>query len=94
MIGRYGRRQPDRLIVAPFSSLKHFSARILQYQIIHFMKTAKTTINLPGIHHVTAIAGDPKRNVDFYTGVLGLRLVKQTVNSTIPPPITSTMVTP
>ena len=44
------------------------------------MKTAKTTINLPGIHHVTAIAGDPKRNVDFYTGVLGLRLVKQTVN--------------
>src|SRR5438067_1336075 len=33
-----------------------------------------------GIHHVTAIAGDPKRNVDFYTRVLGLRLVKKTVN--------------
>ncbi len=33
-----------------------------------------------GIHHVTAIAGDPQRNVDFYTGVLGLRLVKLTVN--------------
>ena len=29
-----------------------------------------------GIHHVTAIARDPQRNVDFYTGVLGLRLVK------------------
>ena len=35
---------------------------------------------IPGIHHVTAIAGDPQRNVDFYTGLLGLRLVKLTVN--------------
>lgn len=35
---------------------------------------------IPGIHHVTAIAGDAQRNVDFYCGVLGLRLVKQTVN--------------
>lgn len=35
---------------------------------------------LLGIHHVTAIADDPQRNVDFYTGVLGLRMVKQTVN--------------
>lgn len=33
-----------------------------------------------GLHHVTAIAGDPQRNLDFYTGVLGLRLVKRTVN--------------
>ena len=33
-----------------------------------------------GLHHVTAIAGDPQANIDFYTGVLGLRLVKQTVN--------------
>lgn len=35
---------------------------------------------LTGIHHVTAIASDPQKNVDFYVGVLGLRLVKQTVN--------------
>jgi glyoxalase family protein len=33
-----------------------------------------------GIHHVTAIGGDPQRNVDFYVGVLGLRLIKKTVN--------------
>jgi glyoxalase family protein len=33
-----------------------------------------------GIHHVTAIAGDPQRNLDFYVEVLGLRLVKLTVN--------------
>ncbi len=33
-----------------------------------------------GIHHVTAIASDPQRNLDFYGGVLGLRLVKRTVN--------------
>jgi glyoxalase family protein len=35
---------------------------------------------IPGIHHVTAICADPQRNVDFYCGVLGLRLVKLTVN--------------
>ncbi len=33
-----------------------------------------------GIHHITAIAGDPQKNLDFYVGVLGLRLVKKTVN--------------
>lgn len=33
-----------------------------------------------GLHHVTAICSDPQRNIDFYTQVLGLRLVKQTVN--------------
>jgi glyoxalase family protein len=35
---------------------------------------------ISGIHHVTAIASDPQRNFDFYTDVLGLRLVKRTVN--------------
>jgi glyoxalase family protein len=35
---------------------------------------------MSGIHHVTAIAGNASRNVDFYTRVLGLRLVKKTVN--------------
>ena len=35
---------------------------------------------IQGIHHVTAIASDPQRNVDFYAGILGLRLVKRTVN--------------
>ena len=39
-----------------------------------------TDIAPHGLHHVTAIASDPQRNVDFYTGVLGLRLVKTTVN--------------
>ncbi len=33
-----------------------------------------------GLHHVTAIASDPQGNLDFYTEVLGLRLVKKTVN--------------
>ncbi len=33
-----------------------------------------------GIHHITAIAGDAKRNFDFYTQILGLRFVKRTVN--------------
>lgn len=38
------------------------------------------TTKTPGLHHVTSIASDPQRNVDFYTEVLGLRLVKRTVN--------------
>lgn len=33
-----------------------------------------------GIHHVTGIASDPQRNLDFYGGVLGMRMVKRTVN--------------
>ncbi|MES3036079.1 MAG: ring-cleaving dioxygenase [Gemmatimonadota bacterium] len=33
-----------------------------------------------GLHHLTAIASDPQRNLDFYAGTLGLRFVKQTVN--------------
>src|SRR5260221_5735532 len=36
--------------------------------------------SLKGIHHVTAMAGDPQSNVDFYCGILGLRLIKLTVN--------------
>lgn len=36
-----------------------------------------------GIHHVTAIAGDPQENLDFYVGVLGLRLVKKSVNQDV-----------
>jgi glyoxalase family protein len=42
---------------------------------------------IPGIHHVTAICSDAQRNIDFYCNVLGLRLVKLTVNSMIPAPI-------
>jgi glyoxalase family protein len=36
--------------------------------------------NILGIHHITAIAGNAKRNYDFYTKVLGLRFIKKTVN--------------
>ena len=35
---------------------------------------------IPGLHHVTAIASDPQRNLDFYVGLLGLRFVKRTIN--------------
>ena len=37
-----------------------------------------------GLHHVTVIAGDPQENLDFYAGVLGMRLVKKTVNQDVP----------
>jgi glyoxalase family protein len=41
-------------------------------------------MRLDGIHHITAITADAQRNVDFYAGVLGLRLVKKSVNQDDP----------
>ena len=41
-------------------------------------------MRLEGIHHITAITGDAPRNVDFYARVLGLRMVKKTVNQDDP----------
>jgi glyoxalase family protein len=41
-------------------------------------------VKLEGVHHVTAITGDAPRNVDFYARVLGLRLVKKSVNQDDP----------
>ena len=41
-------------------------------------------MKLEGIHHITAITGDAPRNVEFYVGTLGLRMVKKTVNQDDP----------
>ena len=41
-------------------------------------------MRLEGIHHITAITGDAPANVEFYVGVLGLRMVKKTVNQDDP----------
>jgi glyoxalase family protein len=41
-------------------------------------------MKLEGIHHITAITENAQRNVDFYAGVMGLRLVKKTVNQDNP----------
>ncbi|MBD2865625.1 ring-cleaving dioxygenase [Paenibacillus oceani] len=42
------------------------------------------TLQTAGIHHITAFARSPQENVDFYAGVLGLRLVKKTINFDAP----------
>lgn len=39
---------------------------------------------IKGIHHITAIAGNAQKNLDFYTGILGLRMVKKTINFDAP----------
>src|SRR5437867_5263776 len=44
------------------------------------MVAADMNDKIAGLHHVTAIASDPQRNLDFYVGLLGLRFVKRTVN--------------
>ena len=41
-------------------------------------------MKLDGVHHITAITADAQRNVDFYAGTLGLRMVKKTVNQDQP----------
>ncbi len=41
-------------------------------------------MKLEGVHHITCITGDAPRNVEFYVGVLGLRMVKKTVNQDVP----------
>ena len=41
-------------------------------------------MKLEGVHHITAITGDAPRNVEFYVGTLGLRMVKKTVNQDDP----------
>ncbi|HLJ68370.1 MAG TPA: ring-cleaving dioxygenase [Chloroflexota bacterium] len=41
-------------------------------------------MELGGIHHITAVSGSGPRNLDFYTRVLGLRLIKKTVNQDVP----------
>lgn len=47
---------------------------------LHFDDHRKVSLSILGIHHVTAICSDAQANVDFYAGLLGLRLVKVTVN--------------
>lgn len=39
---------------------------------------------ISGLHHITALASDPQKNIDFYAGILGLRLVKKTINFDAP----------
>ena len=49
---------------------------------VHMSATNQPAVT--GLHHVTCIAGDPQRNFDFYTGTLGMRLVKRSVNQDSP----------
>ena len=48
------------------------------------MNSTEPRPTVHGLHHVTVIAGDPQENVDFYTRVLGMRLVKKSVNQDAP----------
>jgi glyoxalase family protein len=58
--------------------------RVIEVPLTAKPSERKAGVRLNGVHHVTAITGDAPRNVDFYTRVLGLRLVKKTVNQDDP----------
>jgi glyoxalase family protein len=62
---------------SPLGCLQRLFTRKIQNDKQEANRMTKKT---SGIHHITAIVGHPQENVDFYAGVLGLRLVKQTVN--------------
>lgn len=53
---------------------------VLQSNFVLSLKNKDMETQILGIHHITAIAGNAKKNFEFYTKVLGLRLVKKTVN--------------
>src|SRR5256886_4291617 len=48
------------------------------------LATLGRSMKLEGIHHITSITADARRNVEFYAGLMGLRLVKKTVNQDEP----------
>ena len=60
-----------------FTDLLNRSAASL---IIRARKDLSMPSPVVGLHHVTAIASNPQPNLDFYTGMMGLRFVKRTVN--------------
>lgn len=66
-IGVKGERNEARIISGPLSQFVQRQEAVMNREIL-------------GLHHVTAIARDPDLNLDFYSGVLGMRLVKRTVN--------------
>src|SRR5437764_13363708 len=56
----------------------------MQLLSLEAAKRRRRLMALEGLHHITAITGDAPRNVDFYARLLGLRLVKKTVNFDAP----------
>src|SRR3954471_11256313 len=62
--------------MGPLESFISISNLIIAKDMLNTMSTKP----IIGLHHVTAIASDPQRNLDFYAAVLGLRFVKRTVN--------------
>src|SRR5262249_29358460 len=48
------------------------------------MSSVRPVHSVNGVHHITCIAGPPQENLDFYAGVLGMRLVKRSVNQDDP----------
>src|SRR3954463_3069370 len=53
-------------------------------QLLPFALPEGPTMKLEGMHHITMITADAQKNVEFYADVLGLRLVKKTVNFDAP----------
>jgi glyoxalase family protein len=78
--GGGGTRSVENRCSRPITASAGIPRRVPQFLSSSSEENLMSDIAPHGLHHVTAIASDPQRNVDFYTRVLGLRLVKQTVN--------------
>src|ERR1700731_3205742 len=69
-------------IFVPFGNRGCLKVKFGRWFLVEGPMKDGTSMNLSitGLHHVTAIASDPQRTLDFYAGLLGLRFVKRTVN--------------
>src|ERR1700754_1624458 len=64
----------------PFFAVRQWREHLRRCNFTLQIKRANMENRILGLHHITAIASDAQGNYDFYTKVLGLRLVKKTVN--------------
>src|SRR3954449_3686905 len=76
LTGAAPRRAPSQAA----SSFSRFCRRRRRRDMVSLAQTGGARMSIQGLHHITLVCADAQRTVDFYTQVLGLRLLKQNVH--------------
>src|SRR5919109_2154417 len=76
--------EPRQLANTRFRMSRHSAASVASGRCANNLRISYARVKLEGLHHVTAITADARRNLEFYATVLGLRFVKKTVNYDAP----------
>src|SRR5205814_474956 len=79
-------RQRHKLFLPGQSDVRHeeVNAPAENCQEVFLMSHGNKMHTVHGLHHITAIAGPAQENLDFYAGILGMRLVKRSINQDDP----------